>query len=166
MTAIIPGSGGTIQSSSAEQALLDCITLIKNLEKIPSKNPNNTNGVSCSLGLNTSIANISFNMPAIPTLNDSGQQVQAASNYLLNTNFTPGSGGTFKSSSIEGYLLEIVTYLEIVESNPTKNPNSNNYVSSTFDSDNRVVTGVATIPIIFELGSEFIKIMADEYLLD
>jgi hypothetical protein len=166
MTAIIPGSGGTIQSTNAEQVLLDCITLIKNLEKVPSKNPTNTNGVSCSLGLNTAIANISFNMPAIPALNNSGQQVQTASSYLSNTEFTPGTGGTFKSSSIEGYLLEIVTYLEIVESNSTKNPNSNNYISSTFDSDNRVVTGVATLPIIFELGSEFIKIMADEYLLD
>jgi hypothetical protein len=166
MTAIIPGSEGTIQSSSAEQVLLDCITLIKNLEKIPTKNPTNTNGVSCSFGLNTAIASISFQMPAKPTINDIGQQVQTPTNYLSNTGFIPGTGGTFKSSSIEGYLLEVITYLEIMEANATKNPNAQNYISSSFDSDNRVVTGVITLPIVFELGSEFIKIMADEYLLD
>jgi hypothetical protein len=167
MTLIAVGSGGSIQSDSAEQQLLDCISLIKNYEKMTTKNPDKVNGVSCSFNLTTSFAAMSFNMAANPIINNDGQQVIQAANYLANTDFLPGSGGTFKSVTIEGYFLEILTYLEIMEKNTSKNPNNNNYVSTSYDSDTRIMAGNATIPFLFENDATgFLKITADEYLLD
>ncbi|PAX52011.1 hypothetical protein [Brunnivagina elsteri] len=166
MTTVTPGTGATILSDNAEQQLLDCIALIKNWEKIPAKNPNNGNTINCSFSLSSGIANITFQIPALPSINDLGQQVQNPASYLINTDFTPGTGGTFKSLTVEGYFLEVLSYLEIVEGNPNKNPNQNNYISSSFDSDARNANGNATIPIVFELGDGFVKTMANEYLLD
>jgi hypothetical protein len=167
MTIAIPGNGATIQSDSVEQQLIDCVVLIKNLEKNTAKNPTNKNAIACSFNLSTGVSNISFQVPAIPIINSSGQQVQQANGYLIETGFSPGTDGTFKSEIIEAYLLEILTYLEILEGNTSKNPNQNNYVASTFDADARSASGTATIPITFEVGTgNTIKIMASEYLLD
>lgn len=165
MTIVTAGTGGTIQSDNAEQQLLDCIALIKGWEK-GAQNPNRGNTINCSFGLGSALAVISFQIPASPSINDAGQQVQSAIPYLVNTNFTPGSEGTFKSASVEAYFLEILSYLEIIETNTTKNPSGVNNVSSSFDSDGKVVTGTANIPFTFEIDNGFIKFMADEYLLD
>jgi hypothetical protein len=165
MTIVTAGSGATIQSDNAEQQLLDCIALIKGWEK-GAQNPNKGNTINCSFGLGSSLAVVSFQVPAAPSINSDGQQVQSAIAYLINTNFTPGTGGTFKSTSVEAYFLEVLTFLEIVEANTTKNPSGVNNVASSFDSDGRVVTGTANIPFTFEIDNGFIKFMADEYLLD
>jgi len=166
MTAVTPGTGATIQSDNAEQQLLDCVALIKNWEKVPAKNPTNANTINCSFSLSTGIANISFQIPATPSINNEGKQVQTANSYLVNTGFTPGTGGTFKSETIEGYFLEVLSYLEILEGSTNKNPNQNNYISSAFDSDARNANGTATIPFLFELGTNSIEFTASEYLLD
>jgi hypothetical protein len=166
MTAIIPGTGATIESDSAEQQLLDIITLIKGWEKVPSKNPSNASTINCSLAYGSGLANISFQIPATPSIDGAGNQVMNVLSYLINTGFTPGTGGLFKSTSPEAYFAEVLSYLEITEGISNKNPNQNNYVSSTFDSDNRFFTGTVTLPFTFELGEGFVKIRASEYLLD
>ncbi len=165
MTGITPGVGATILSDSAEGQLLEVVALIKNHEKVPSKNPTNATRVSCSFNLGGGVANISFQIPATPVINETGQVVQNAATYLQNTSFAAGDGGTFKSTTIEAYLLEVATHLQIKESNTIKNPNNLNNVQVTFDSDEGIVNGTVSLPIIFEV-SNGVRVLADEYLLD
>lgn len=60
-----------------------------------------------------------------------------------------------------------MTYLQIKEADITKNNDSLNYVTATYDSDDNTFSGTASIPIIAGLDSSGnIQISADEYLKD
>lgn len=167
MTAITPGNNGTLKSDSAEGQLLELAAFIRFAEQLATTNPTNRNAVTVAYNLQTFTANLTFTIPAIPGINANGQSIITASAYLINTNFNVGTAGTFKSTTPEAYLLELITYIQIKESDITKNTLNSNNVTANYDSDDNVFSGSATIPIIAALDEDGnTKIIADEYLKD
>jgi hypothetical protein len=167
MTAITLSSGGTLKSDNAENQLLELATFIKLTEQTPAKNPTNSNNLQITYNAQTLLVTINYSMPAVSGINTSGQPITTAANYLINTGFESGSDGTFKSTSPESYFLELITYLQIQESNPAKNPNSENNVTFTYNSDENKFSGTATLFIDISIqpdGSN--KIIVNEYLRD
>ena len=93
------------------------------------------------------VTGISFAIPAEQSISESGQVMTNASDYLQGVTFTPGTGGTFKSSSLSQYFLEVVTYVQIKENIAASNPQSVNNVSSSYDADDKLFSGSINLPI-------------------
>lgn len=166
MALITPGSG-TLKSATAEDQLLELATYIKNLEQQPSKNPSATNKITITHNLTSLQATITFSLPAKPGINNLGQPITTADNYLQNTGFTNDGSGTFKSDKPENYFLELITYLQIKEADTTKNIDGSNNVTASYDSDENLFSGSVSLPIDVALQSDgSTKIQASEYLRD
>ncbi len=166
MATIIAGTGSSFKSSTAEGLLLEVITYLQNQELNIYTNPLNKDFIKLSYGLDKMSATGSFSIPAIQSIDSSGQIIVSGSKYLENITFTPGDGGTFKSPTLSQYFLEIVTYLQIKESNPSTNPQSENNIFSSYDADDKIFSGSIALPLTVyfdELGHPVIT--AKEYLL-
>lgn len=167
MATIQAGSGETFKSSTAEGRLIEAVCFLRLAELDIAKNPGEINGVIGEF----SIADLSFtgqyNLPCSQSLTTVGALSIAASPYLQNTGFSQGTGSpTFKSSTIEAYLLEILSYLQVLESDSTKNPEQINNVSGTFNSDTNIYSGTFSIPVQLVLdGVGKATFQAVEYLL-
>ena len=166
MVSIVVGAGSTFKSTSAEELLLEVITYLQNQELNISTNSLNKDLIKLSYSLDTMIATSSFSIPAIQSIDSSGQIIVSGSDYLQNITFTPGNSGTFKSLTLSQYFLEIVTFLQIKESNPSVNPQSENNIFSSYDADDKIFSGTISLPLIVsfdDFGHPVIT--AKEYLL-
>jgi len=166
MVAIIPGSNASFKSSTAEGLLLEVITYMQNKELNIASNSTNQDFVQISYNLNNMTAVGSFSIPTTQSINELGQIVATGKEYLQGITFSPGDSGTFKSSTLSQYFLEIVAFLQIFEDDPTKNTQSENNVFSNFDADDKKYSGTISLPltvVIDDLGHPII--MAKEYLL-
>ncbi len=166
MTSITPGTGSTLKSVTAENALIELVTILKNGEANTTINPNKRNYVTLDFNVNTGSVAISFNIPSIPAITPTGSIEITASEYLTNLGFSSGTGGTFKSSTAAQSLIEIASYLQSKESDTVSNAEGNNYTNFNYDGDNAIFSGSATIPFTVTLdtnGKPVINIT--EYLL-
>lgn len=166
MVAVIAGSGGTIKSLSLEEQLLEVFIFLRLQEKDAIKNQQNVNYVSGSFSITSDFFSGNFDIPIAFSLNDEGKPVIATPEYLTGIDFSPGSGGTFKSSTAAGYLVEIIQTGQILEANSAKNPQGRNYLTGNYSSDNSRFTGSVSIPVIFGIDNEGkIYHQAVEYLV-
>lgn len=166
MTAITPGSDGTLESVTAEAALVELCTFIRNNEGSSNKNPSSRLYVNVDYNHNTGQVNMSWTIPSKTSLTETGSIDTTADDYLTDVTFTPGTGGTFKSSGYAQAVLEISEFLQLSEQDSTKNPNGLNYVTSNYDSDTKNFSGSAQIPFTVVLENGYPKIVATPYLLD
>jgi hypothetical protein len=165
MVAITLGTGGTFKSPTAEGHLLEICTYLQNQERSNISNSTNKDYVQISFNLNDMTTGISFALPAEQTINETGQIITTASDYLQNITFSPGTNGTFKSSTLSQYFLEVVTYLQIKESNNVSNTQLVNNVTSSYDADDKLFSGSITLPIAVTIDSSgHPLISAVEYL--
>lgn len=165
MAAIAPGSGGSIRSTTAESALVEAILFLKQCERDSAKNPNGTQSVNFAVTDSGLVFSGDFSIAANQTLTGTGSLAIAANPYLTSTGFTAGSGGTFKSATIEATVLEILMYLQHLEADATKNVNGRNFVTGTYNSDTRIYRGTFSLPVAVEIGSDGKAIFtATEYL--
>ncbi|MBW4568041.1 MAG: hypothetical protein KME31_08460 [Tolypothrix carrinoi HA7290-LM1] len=166
MVAITPGSNASFKSATAEGLLLEVITYLQNQERNTISNPTNRDLIKLSYNLDSLTAIGSFSIPATQSINDAGQIILVGTDYLQNVPFSPGDGGTFKSTSLSQYFLEIVAFLQIKESDVLKNPNSENNVFSAYDADDKISSGTINLPLTVSFDdSGHPVISAKEYLL-
>lgn len=166
MTPITPGTNGTLKSATAENALIELVTILKNGEANITVNPNKRNYVTLDFNMNTGSVAISFNIPSVPAITATGSINITASEYLTNLGFNGGTGGTFKSSTAAQSLIEIASYLQSKESDTVSNSEGNNYTNFNYDGDNAIFGGSATIPFSVSIdpnGKPVINVT--EYLL-
>jgi hypothetical protein len=166
VTTINLGANSFFKSVTAEALLLEVITYIQDKELSLSSNSTNKDFVQITYNLNNMTAVGSFTIPAIQSINDAGQVVTSGSDYLQGITFTPGDGGTFKSTTLSQYFLEIVTYLQIKEADLLVNTQNENNIFSSYDADDKIFSGNITLPLTIsfdDLGRPVIT--AKEYLL-
>lgn len=165
MTSITPGTNGTLKSTTAEALLAEIATFLRNNEKVSARNPTNLNYIRPDFNLNSFTFICSFSLPVEQTIGTDGGVTFTASEYLSGLTFSAGAGGTFKSATAAQYFLEIIAFLQATEADNTKNPQANNYVSSSYDGDNNLFTGSVTIPLTASLVDGKPVINISEYLL-
>jgi hypothetical protein len=166
MAIITLSSGSTFKNSTAEGHLLEVITYLQNQELNIASNPTNKDFLQITYNLNNMIAIASFGIPAVQSINNAGQVVTSGSDYLQGITFTPGEGGTFKSTTLSQYFLEIVTFLQIKEADPLVNTQNENNIFSSYDADDKIFSGTVNLPLTVsfdDLGHPLIT--AKEYLL-
>lgn len=162
-------SNSTLKAESVEGQLLEICTFIKDAERTTTKNPENRNSItSFSCNFITKVANIGFTFPLSQGINSNGQPISTATNYLVNTGFVGATEGTLLSNSPEKVFLELLTYIQLLENDVTKNPDGNNNVTFSIEGDDSVVTGNMSLPILFGTNATTgeVVIGANEYLRD
>lgn len=166
MAIIAVGNEATIKSPTLEGQILETLVFIKLMELFPGKNPNNKNSVSGNYNVANSSFSGSFTIPIVPTVNPNGSTSYTGENYFANVTFTSGMGGTFKSNDPISYLLELITYAQILEADTTKNPTQADNISSNIDGNSRTCTGDVDLPIIISISANGQQqIVAKEYLV-
>ena len=77
---------------------------------------------------------------------------------------TPGNG-TFKADTAEGVLFEAAMYCQTLEDNPLANPSKINNVSLTVNTDTKIASITATIPLQFVQNAQGgLGVFVKEYL--
>lgn len=166
MTQIDKGSNSTLKATSAEGQLAEVILLIQQLETNLIANPSSRDAVSATADFNTLTFAGNFSIPCSQEISNTGQVVLVPTSYLLQTNFV-GGGGTIKSNSIEGYLLELFSFLQIREQVSAKNPNQENRVTGSYDSDEQLYSGSVSLSFDMQIDANGMPtIDVNEYLLD
>lgn len=165
MASINPGTGGTLTATSAEGALQEILSFIRIQEQTAGRNPQEKTSVNARWDSNSNTLTGTFSFAASRTISGDGSINLAAQTYLQSTSYSAGSGGTFKSATPESAAIEILEYLQILEANSTANPNNENRITSSFDSDRGLYTGSFTLPISLSIGDDgTIVFVAPEYL--
>lgn len=163
MAQITVGSSGTLLALTAEGQAMELLIF---LQKKEHEMNSGEDRVQASINLNNFTFNGSFSIPAIQAINELGQLVISANDYLPGVVFNGGSGGTFKSQTATQYLIEVINYLQLQEQSLAKNPNQENRVSAQYDIDTKLFTGNIRLNVNAGIDSSgSATISTTEYLL-
>lgn len=166
MASIQPGTGGTFKTSTVEGRLIEVVTFLRLQEMDSVKNPDDRNSVIGDFSINSSEFSGSYSLACSQAITAEGGISIVATPYLTGVTFAPGSGSpTFKSTTVEAYLLEVITYIQFLESVTSKNPQGLNQVTGTYNADTGVYSGTFAIPCSVAIGSNGdCNFSAQEYL--
>lgn len=165
MATITPGTGGSLTSNTAEGQAVEALIYLQSRELNTAANPSGEDRITASIDIDVQTLTGSYRLPAVQSINSQGQLVIAAQSYLSGGGFTPGAGGTFKSTSIEAYVLEALMYLQFLEAQPQKNPQARNFVQGSYNADSATYSGTFSLPVSISLAAGGkIEIQANEYL--
>ena len=154
MATIQSGTGGTFKASTAEGRLIEVACFLRNQEQDSTKNPDDRNSIIGVFSINSNDFSGTYSLACAQALTPDGSISIVATPYLENVVFSPGTDTpTFKSTTIEAYLLEVITYLQYLESVSTKNPSGLNNVTGTYNADTAVYSGTFAIPVSFVVGT-------------
>ena len=169
MSTITPGTSGSLQSTTLENALNEAIALAISYELDATKNPQSLKNLTQSYDLATNTCTATFTFPLSIVIDSNGRIIPTVTEYLSSTGFTPGNPvGTIKSSGIAATIVEVCERIQTLDRNSLKNPSNNNTITGlTYDSEALTVTGAISfgiVPAILPTG--IISIVAKQYLLD
>ena len=165
MATITPGTGGTLQSTTAEGQMVEIINFLQLQEANTAVNTTAADYVQATYNINTLVYAGTFSLPISQVSDSSGMIQLLAQNYLTNSNFSAGTGGTFSSNNPAQYLLEVLIYLKNLENSTMHNPQGKNNVSSSFDMDTLTFSGSINFPVTYSLDNSGNTIFSvNEYL--
>ena len=154
MADVTPGSAATITATTAEGQLLELVGFIRQQEQDAQKNPDQRTSVTGTINLTSKTFSGTINLLTETSISSTGSTVLEIKETLFDVSFSPGSGGTFKSSRPLNYLAEVATYLQIKEGNETSNPQGLNYIQTTINGDAQTYTGTFSFPIDYSLDTQ------------
>lgn len=168
MTAITPGTGGTIKSTTLENAFHEALNQCIGYERDTSKNPSNLRNITLSINLADNRATGTFSFGLTKEISSTGSITHTVSEYLTSTGFSSGTGGTIVSNTIASAILEIAERIQTLEANSAKNPTALQQITGiNYDSEQLTVAGTfdyAVVSTVDTTGN--ISISAKPYLLD
>jgi hypothetical protein len=166
MASISPGTDGTFKATTAEGRALEVLTFTQLQEQAAASNPSNRNAVIASIDLDDRELSGTFAIPAEQSFAYDGALLITATPYLENVFISVGMDEpTFKSTTLERYLLEVLMYLQWLEGQAEKNPQNANRITGSFNSDTRLYSGTFRLPLGVAIASDGkLTIQATEYL--
>lgn len=166
MATITPGTGSTIKSSKIEEHLLEIITFGKAQELDTAKNSAPPKSYIQGFTYTDTLFRCNLSIPVNRSTNETGGSLFTTPDYLSGVTFTPGTGGTFKSTNFAAYLVECVLHAQELERDTAKNPSGADRITGNFDINPNVFTGSVEIPIKPGVGADGKpNFTAVEYLL-
>lgn len=140
-----PGSNGTNQATTLEAGLIADIRRAQTLERDPLRNPSSVNRITSSSDDDSASFEARVSFPVSITSDVNGNTSIAAIDYFTvpaggQPHYVAGTGGTIKSSTVQGAIVEQTIALKNLELDPSKNPTNGNYISWSIS--NGTVSGV------------------------
>jgi hypothetical protein len=145
LAARTPGSNGTNQATTLEAGLIADIRRAQSFERDSLRNPSSVNRITSSADDDSASFEARVNFPVTITTDSNGNVSIVPIDYFSvpsggQPHYVAGSGGTVKSSTIQGAILEQTILLKNLELNPATNPTNGNYI--TWSISNSTVGGV------------------------
>lgn len=169
MATITPGTDGTLKSTTLENALHEALLRCISYELDTAKNPLVTRNIvmSCDFAQNKVTGSFSFGL-LVSIDSTTGTSTNTILEYLTNSGYLPGTGGTIKSAIISAAIVEIAERIQILDRNSLKNPTAKNTITGlTYDSEANTVSGNFEYELSVVLGASGVStITAKTYLLD
>ena len=154
MANISAGTLGTFKTTKAEGRAIEVLTYCQNLERVAANNPQDVQGFQGSFDTESLLFEGSFSIPAAQALGPGGILQITVTPYLVGAVIAPGGDApTFVSTAPEAYALEVLMYLQSLEGQATRNPQSLNYVTGTYNSDTKLYAGTFSLPITITIDS-------------
>lgn len=152
MSVFAPGTGGTLKSVTNPAALFEAARLLDTNEN--ARNMANTgvspkNNITVSIDFGTRVASLAASIPAVFTLDASGNIVVNAVDYLGSTfsAVTPGVGGDAKGTDSPSLFVEIAQMLAAKEKLVTPVEDQPNNVQIILEAETQAIVITATLPI-------------------
>lgn len=166
MTKLTIDSTATLKSNTMEGALLELVTLIRINESILSNNPQALNNISLSISYDDLTADGTVTFPLSISIDNQGDSVISAINYLSNVTYSAGiSANTLKSSNPINAVIELIQRMQTLETVTTNNPTGANKVTGKTDNELLVYTGTFNLNLSLSIGTNgALQYTAKEYL--
>lgn len=167
MATITPGTDSTFKTGTAEGRAIEAICYLQLQESLTENNSSGRDAIQATFDLSDNTFSGTYAIPAEQGFSANGGLTISAVPYLQNVSISPGTNApTFKSQTLEAYVLEVLMYLQAWERNTVKNPQSRNYITGSFNSDTGIYQGTFTLPISLVLDATGkASFSAVEYLL-
>lgn len=154
MASVTPGLGGTCKSTTAEGQLHEVLTFIALKQANTTTNPEGATPITGSHNQQSLVYSGRYRFSVIQAIGAGGSIVLTADSFLVGPNFYPGTGGTFSGNTPEKYALEVLMYLQLLESDGALNPQNRNFITGTYNIDNRVYEGAFTVPVSLSIAPD------------
>jgi hypothetical protein len=138
---ITPATDGTLKSATAEGQLQEIMTLLTVSQGIAEQNPSEYAYIQATHNQNSKTYSGTYRFDVSQEVSGDGSLTLNVIPYLTGTGFTPGSDGTFKSTTPEAYALEVLMFLQNLEQTSGANPDNRNLVTGSFNSDTGIYQG-------------------------
>lgn len=166
--AIFTPGGGTLKSTTLENALFEAITLLLSKEKDTAVNTGNESRVTLSLD-QTLIASGTCTFVGLESVSSVDGSINwVVSNYLSPTfSFSPGTSSSIKSANLPAAIVEIAKKIQALEVQTAKNTQNLNRINLTYDSDAATITLTFECALALTIASDGkTQLQANTYLLD
>ena len=167
MATFTPG-GGTLKSTTLENALFEAVTLLLSKEKDTAVNTGNENRVTLSLD-QTLIASGTCTFVGLESVSSVDGSINwVVSNYLsANFSFSPGTSSSIKSANLPAAIIEIAKKIQALEVQTAKNTQNLNRINLTYDSDAATITLTFECALTLSIAADGkAQLQANTYLLD
>lgn len=164
----VPTGTPTITANTAEGCLFQALRLAGSLELNAAKNPSLKEYITGQTDIDRSEFRGTATFEFSPTRQIDGTTKISILEYLLETGFAAGSGGTFRSQTLGAYIWEVAHFLIETQTDTTKNPNQKFLISASLDYGTVPFTGTLryALPVQAVLtAGGFIQESAVAYLL-
>lgn len=123
MATITAGTGATNTATTVEASLIGDLRRLQSFERNTAKNSGGYNYVNSTSSDDDATFTASITFPVSITINN-GVVAITAIDYLglAGSDFTPGTGGTFKATTLQGSIIEKTVYQNSLEKDISKNP--------------------------------------------
>lgn len=160
MAIIVPGAGSTIKSRVLENHLLETMILLQLQEQDETKNSTKKDYVQGSYNTNTKLFTGSYSLPVVQRLTLDGNLIIDVFDYVTGVDFSPGTGGTFKSTNLAAYFLEVLMLCQMWENIDTRNPQGKNNITGSLNSDSKLFAGSVSLPIQISIDPNGAQVVA------
>ncbi|MEG4634839.1 hypothetical protein QUB56_35775 [Microcoleus sp. AR_TQ3_B6] len=125
------GSGGSVSgisysdpqgAASLERYVYGILSLLEQQENSLTRVPQRTDRITITANLSTKTAAIDLLLNVVPANAAGGVTTYTATDYLVGSTFTSGTGGSSSAPNLAQAAMEAVIALKLRELDPTKNP--------------------------------------------
>lgn len=161
MVTIANGTGSTLLEDELSTRLLEAFFLA---ERQPKERDENR--ITITTNFNNNTANVTFNFNVVPVVDELGNIIHSAQNYLDNFDFNPGEGGDIKGDTLIQNIFEMLNLVSIYEKDAAKNPQSLSRLTATYNYINSTFSGTMQFEMRTRLtNSGKLEISAKPYLV-
>lgn len=154
MATITPGTDSTFKAQTAEGRAIEAICYLQLQESLTENSSSGRDAIQATFDLTDNTFSGTYAIPSEQGFSATGGLTINTVPYLQNVSISPGTNApTFKSQTLEAYVLEVLMFLQSWERNAAKNPQNRNYISGSFNSDTGIYQGTFTLPISLVLDA-------------
>lgn len=136
MANVVNGADSTLRENELSTRLLEAFFLA---EKQPKEQDENRITITTNFNANT--ANVSFSFIVVPVINELGNVIYSAQNYLDNFDFNAGEGSDIKGDTLIQNIFEMLNLVSIYEKDAAKNPQGLSRLTATYNYANSTFSG-------------------------